>query len=379
MRVYQLARHLSNRHHVTLLAYAGANRSGEDRAAATWYAAARFVPAPKALRSRRAAQAASMLSSRSFHMNHLRSRAMSRAVTDMLRRDHFDIVQIESSQMAPLIPDAGIPVVLDEHNVEFMLLKRLSAMEASPVRKTFGRLEAFKAGREELRSWAAADGVVFTSQADLAIMRRLAPESRGCVVPNGVDVEHFQPRGEDVESDTVLFTGSINYRPNTDAVDHFMRHIFPAVRRQRPSARFIVVGQGAPEWLVRSAPSGVEFTGPVEDVRPFVARASVVVAPLRSGGGTRLKILEALAMAKPVVSTKIGCEGIAVVDGHHLRVADDHAEFANHVVGLMSDRKVAREMGRHGRTLVECSYSWDVVGRRLEGFYSDLIGKETRV
>jgi len=304
---------------------------------------------------------------------------MSGALTDMLRRNRFDVVQIESSQMAPLIPDAGVPVVLDEHNVEFMLLARLSAMEASPARRTFGRLEAFKARREELSAWAAADGIVFTSQPDLAVMRRLAPESRGCVVPNGVDVEYFQPRGEDVDADTVVFTGSINYRPNTDAVDHFIRQVFPAVRRRRPSARFIVVGQGAPDWLVRSAPTGVEFTGPVDDVRPHVARASVVVAPLRSGSGTRLKILEALAMAKPVVSTRIGCEGIAVVDGDHLCVADDPEDFAANVVRLMSDRKVAREMGRRGRTLVESSYSWDVVGRRLEKFHSELIGKETRV
>ena len=379
MRVYQLARHLSKKHRVSLLTYASGNRSGDDRSAAAWYATSRFVPAPRASRSRRTSQAASVVSPRSYHMGHLRSRAMSLAVADMVRRNSFDVVQVESSQMAALVPEVDVPVALDEHNVEFMLLRRLSAMETSLPRKAFGRLEALKARREELWAWGAADGVIFTSQPDLAVMRRLAPESRGCVVPNGVDTDHFQPRGGDIDADTVVFTGSINYRPNTDAVDHFARHVFPALRRSRPSARFVVVGQGAPEWLVKSVPSGVEFTGPVEDVRPFLERASVVVAPLRSGSGTRLKILEALAMAKPVVSTNLGCEGIAVVDGEHLRVADDPDEFANQIVRLMSDRKLATELGLCGRALVESHYSWDVAGRRLEQFHSELIGKETKV
>ena len=379
MRVYQLARQLSRSHRVTLLTYAGGNASGEDRSPAPWYASAELVPAPRAARSRRGAQAASVLSRRSYHMGHLRSKEMERAVEQMLLRHSFDVVQVESSQMAHAIRDAGVPVVLDEHNVEFMLLNRLGAMETSVARKAFGRLEAAKARREELRAWARTDGVVFTSKADLAVMRRLAPERRGCVVPNGVDVDYFRPREEGSDADTVVFTGSINYRPNTDAVDHFARRVFPALRRARPAARFVVVGQGAPDWLVRTAPAGVEFTGPVDDVRPHLARASVVVAPLRSGSGTRLKILEALAMAKPVVSSKIGCEGIAVADGEHLCVADDPEEFAGKVARLMSDRPAAAELGRRGRELVETHYSWDVAGRRLEQFHTELIGKETRV
>lgn len=381
MRVYQLARHLSRRHRVTLLTYAGGNRSGEDIRPAAWYSAAEWVPLPRSVngRGRRGAQAASLLSTRSYHMGHLRSDAMARAVEKALAGGRFDLVQVESSQMSPALRDSDVPVVLDEHNVEFKLLGRLAAMESSAARRAFGRLESAKARREEARAWSRADGVVFTSQTDLAVMRRMAPERRGCVVPNAVDVDHFVPGSEDPDPDTVVFTGSINYRPNTDAVEWFDAQVLPHLRRLRPAARFVVVGQGAPEWLVRNAPAGVEFTGAVDDVRPHVARASVVVAPLRSGSGTRLKILEGLAMGKPVVTTGIGCEGIRVVDGEHVCVADEPQHFAEQVARLMVDRGAAQDLGRRGRALVEGQYSWDVAGRRLEQFHTELIGKETMV
>ncbi len=379
MRVYQLARQLSARHHVTLLTYAGGNATGEDRRHASWFEAAEVVPKPRAHRFKRRAQLASVLTPRSYHLGNLRSGEMRRAIGRLLHGRSFDLVQVESSQMAAMIPESDAPVVLDEHNVEFMLLARIARTEPGLARRWFGRLEAIKARREEVAAWSRADGVVFTSASDLSVMHRIDPGKRARVVANGVDVDHFTPSAEPVDPSVIVFTGSINYRPNTDAVDYFNRQVFPSVRRLRPSARFIVVGQGAPSWLLQNAPAGVEFTGQVEDVRPYLARASVVVAPLRSGSGTRLKILEALAMAKPVVTTAIGCEGLAVGDGEHVCVADEPELFAERIVGLMSDGEFAAELGNRGRELVVRDYSWGVAGRRLEQFHTQLIGKETRV
>jgi len=155
--------------------------------------------------------------------------------------------------------------------------------------------------------------------------------------------------------------------------------VMPRLLRLKPSAKFVVVGQGAPDSLLRLADANVEFTGAVPDVRPYVARAAVVIAPLRVGSGTRLKILEALAMGKPVVTTTIGCEGLSVVNGEHLMVADDPQSFAETVARLMSDRKLATELGRSGRALIERDYSWSVVVQQLERFHTQLIRKETRV
>jgi glycosyltransferase involved in cell wall biosynthesis len=162
-------------------------------------------------------------------------------------------------------------------------------------------------------------------------------------------------------------------------VAYFVRDVMPRLLRLRPSAKLVVVGQGAPDWLLRMSGPNVEFTGPVSDVRPYLGRAAVVIAPLRVGSGTRLKILEGLAMEKPIVTTSIGCEGLGVVDREHLRVADDPQQFAEDTAQLMSDHKLASELARNGRALVERDYSWSVIVHRLEQFHSQLISKETRV
>jgi glycosyltransferase involved in cell wall biosynthesis len=377
MRVYHLAKQLSTRHRVSLLTYGGDGFTQET--GGSIFESVHLVRPPAAMRSKRRAQARSLFSSRSHHMGGLRSHEMQAVLTNLLSRQTFDLVQLESSQMGFCAPLTGVPTVLDEHNVEYMLLKRLAGAESSLGRKAFGHLEAGKVRREEFQAWTRCDGAIFTSPADMAAMRSALPEGKACVVPNGVDPEYFRLSSDDVEPSTVVFTGAINYRPNTDAVAYFIRDVMPRLLRLRPSAKFIVVGQGAPDWLLRMSSSNVVFTGAVRDVRPYLASASVVVAPLRAGSGTRLKILEALAMEKPVVTTTIGCEGLAVIDGDHLCVADDAQQFAEATAWLMSDKKLAAELGRAGRELAVREYSWSVIVNRLEEFHTQLISKETTV
>ncbi len=377
MRVYHLAKQLSKQHRVSLLTYGEGDHATEQGGSV--FESVHLVRPPAGLRSKRRAQAASLLSSRSHHMGGLYSDEMASALEKLVSRHQFDLVQVESSQMAHRAPVDGVPVALDEHNIEFLLLRRLADAESSPARKAFGYLEAAKAKPDEVRAWTRCDGSIFTSQADLAVMRSVLPQKAACVVPNGVDVDYFRPVREAPETSTVVFTGAINYRPNTDAVAYFVREVMPPLMRLKPSVKFLVVGQGAPDWLRRMSGANVEFTGAVGDVRPYVARAAVVVAPLRAGSGTRLKILEALAMEKAVVTTTIGCEGLGVVDGEHLRVADDPQRFAEETARLMSDGKQASELGRSGRILAERDYSWSVIVHRLEQFHTQLISKETRV
>ena len=378
-RVYNLAKQLSARHYVTLLAYGAGDVTAATNAAEPIFQSVQFVPNPAATRSKRRAQATSLLSSRSYHVGALRSASMQSAFERLLSERSFDLVQVESSQMALSRSGSGIPFVLDEHNIEYLLIRRLAEVESSPDRKAFGYIEAAKVRWEEVQAWRHCDGAVFTSEADLDVMRAPFPEKPACVVPNGVDAEYFSPSDDEPEPSTIVFTGSINYRPNTDAVAYFIKEVMPRLVRLKPSAKFLVVGQGAPDSVLRLADDNVEFTGAVPDVRPYLARAAVVIAPLRVGSGTRLKILEALAMEKPVVTTSIGCEGLAMVDGEHLVVADDPQSFAEETARLMSDRNRAAEIGRSGRALTEREYSWSVIVHRLEQFHSQLISKETRV
>jgi glycosyltransferase involved in cell wall biosynthesis len=193
-------------------------------------------------------------------------------------------------------------------------------------------------------------------------------------VPNGVDVDYFRPTQAAVDPDSIVLTGLMTYRPNADAAVHFVREVLPLVRRSRPRARFTAVGWGLPRDLAPLLGDGVTHTGRVPDVRPYLAEAAAVVVPLRMGSGTRLKVLEALAMGKGVVSTTLGCEGVDVTPGGDLLVADDPASFAAAVVELMENAERRQALGLGGRRLVERSYTWPSVVARLERFYEVQIG-----
>jgi glycosyltransferase involved in cell wall biosynthesis len=161
-------------------------------------------------------------------------------------------------------------------------------------------------------------------------------------------------------------------------VTHFVREVFPLILRERPAATFTAVGHRAPAEVQRLAGPNVMVTGWVDDVRPHLARAAVVAVPLRMGGGTRLKVLEALAMGKGVVTTSLGCEGLNVRHGEHLLVGDTPKAFADAVLYLLDRRDVAEELGSRGRQLVERSYGWAASVARLEAFYRNLIGHRER-
>src|SRR5205814_3692637 len=190
-----------------------------------------------------------------------------------------------------------------------------------------------------------------------------APRTATLVVPNGVDVDTFRPTTEARDPNSIVFVGVMHYRPNVDAALYFAREILPHLLRKRPDLTFTIVGGGPPDELCRLASRNVVITHRVPDTRPYVARASAGVIPLRMGSGTRLKVLEGLAMGCPLVSTSVGCEGIEIQDDDHLLVADDPVEFARSVLRVLDDQVLASRLGRNGRALVEARYSWPSVLR----------------
>jgi glycosyltransferase involved in cell wall biosynthesis len=190
-----------------------------------------------------------------------------------------------------------------------------------------------------------------------------------------VDLRYFRPSAEPTIPDSLVFTGLMRYRPNHDAVKYFVREVLPLIRRVRPGVRLTVVGGDPPPELSRLAGPDVEITGGVPDVRPYVARAAAVVVPLRMGGGTRLKVLEALAMGKAVVSTGIGCEGLLAEDGVHLLTADDPQSLAERTLLVLSTPSLAGDLGRRGRLLVEENYGWERVVDGLRDFHRHILGR----
>ena len=189
------------------------------------------------------------------------------------------------------------------------------------------------------------------------------------VIPNGVDTTYFVSGEQDDNqpSNTVLFTGTMNYSPNTEAMLYFVDEIWPLIQERMPAALLQIVGHSPPPEIVKLARlPNVAVLGSVPDVRPYLAAAQVVVAPLRIGGGTRLKILEAMAMARAVVSTSLACEGLDVQHGRHLLVADTPLTFAESVCELLSNASRRAAMGKEGRQLVQESYDWQSLGLRME-------------
>ena len=208
---------------------------------------------------------------------------------------------------------------------------------------------------------------------------RVCPGLNAEVIPNGVDTELYQPDHEAEEDATLIYTGSMDWFPNEDAAIYFIDEILPTIQKKRPNLKFYVVGQFPSERLKRYGNRpGVVITGRVDDVKPYIARATVYVVPLRIGGGTRLKILEALAMGKAVVSTSVGAEGLNLRAGEEIMIADEPAKFSDGVLQLMENGCMRRELGDNGRRRVETEYDWRQIGEKLQGLYEAVVAADSR-
>ncbi|MFL6127518.1 MAG: glycosyltransferase family 4 protein [Mycobacteriales bacterium] len=374
MRVYQLVRALAADHSVTLLCHARPDLVHFAEPLRAFCTEVRVVErAPEPGLARRVRQARSLLSATPYHASGMRTRQLQAALDDCLRATDFGVVQIESSPLAGLRYRTGAALVLDEHNVESELLQRMHEAERHPGRRLFNLVEAVKYRRLEHRVWSRASGCVTTSEREREHVRQRVPAARTAVVPNGVDPDHFRPGEAPVRPDTLVFTGVLSYRPNYDAARYFIDEILPRVRTSRPGVELTVVGYGEPKDLAALAAPGVTVTGWVDDVRPHLAEAAAVVVPIRMGSGTRLKVVEALSMRKPMVSTSVGCEGIDVEPGRHLLVADDPDRFAAAVCTVLADPALGERLGRAGRQLVVDNYSWQRSGRLLAELYRELV------
>ena len=262
---------------------------------------------------------------------------------------------------------SGVPVVLFEHNVEHLIWRRLARVERRPWRRALLEVEWRKMRRAEAAACAHAQLTLAVSEEDRERLAGLAPGARVAAVPTGVNVDYFHPNGSAERPASLVFVGSMDWYPNEDGVLHFLEAVFPRIRREAPEASFKVVGR-SPSPKVRDAAqaAGVEVTGTVADVRPHVASAQVYVVPLRVGGGTRLKIFEALAQGKAVVSTRIGAEGLPLVPGRHFLQADAPGDLAGAVLALLRDPARRAALGAAGRQLVAERFAWGQVAREFE-------------
>jgi glycosyltransferase involved in cell wall biosynthesis len=338
------------------------------------------VPNPASALSgveKRFAQLRSLASRRSFEWRSHVVPALLRELRALLAKERYDVVTFEFSHLAPyrrwLPEDGARPVfVLDEHNIEYEILERTAAAESGWSRRLYNAINSRKLRREERLAFRAFDGCTVTSTHDQEVLLRDAPSAATAVIPNAVDLDFFQPRAEAPEPNTLLFFGAHNYFPNADGLRYFLAECMPLLQQILPAAKLRVVGH-TPASFQSLASESVQMVGFVDDVRLELARAAAVIAPLRVGGGTRLKILEAMAMGKAVISTRVGAEGLEVVPDRDLLIADEPAAFAGAIARVLSDQALARALGAAARRLVEGSYGWAAAVSRLEQFHDRLL------
>lgn len=378
LRIFHLLRAMAGAHEVTVIMYGSVEQAALVRESfGGRLAEVRAVAPPANLGGvrKRLAQAGSLLRATSATTRAWYSAAMQEAIDRATSAGAFDIVQSENHHTGLFRVDSpGALRVMDTQNVEHDNVRRMAEAASSPLRRAFYAREFGKVFREEKEVYGRQDALFVTSERDKALLEADFPGPSVHVVPNGVDTSYFRAGGEAAEPHTLVFTGAMNYFPNADGMLYFLREIFPLVRRQIPDARVSIVGGGPPRQLSAMASPEVTVTGYVPDVRPYVARAGVYVVPLRMGGGTRLKVLEAMAMEKPVVTTRVGCEGIRVEDRASVLLADAPEQFASAVVELMRDADLRRKLVRNGRELVNAEYEWSVIGDRLNSVYASLGG-----
>lgn len=300
----------------------------------------------------------------------------------LISRIDFDIIQIEDSHMSKYLDylpkSFHSRAILTFHDVNYHKHERLSQVEPKRARKLRLWLHGRKMRRWEPRQAQWFGHCITMSHSDKSLLVNANPALKITVLPNGVDTQDYTPLPFPVNSVRLLYVGTMEYRPNIDAVTYFCRNIYPIIKLEYPNIEFWIVGKDPAPEVLELKGEGVHVTGEVENLLPYYKDSMVCVIPLRAGGGTRLKILEAMALGRPIVTTSIGCEGLTVKNGEHLLIADTPELFASHVLALLRDKQKWLQLTRQARTLVVDSYDWDLIAQRHLQLYEEVISQNRR-
>ncbi len=388
LRNYNLIAGLAPRHEIDLLSFADAVPTSSPLTQLCWHIAT--IAIPRRPNWRRALD--TVLSPWPDMGLRLWSSKFRQQLAVWLRDGAYDVIQVEGLELAryasPPVPlsandtahsrGRGRPlVVFDDHNAEYLLQKRIAEAEIAArgwnAGAVYSSIQWRKLRSFERRVCRQSDRVVCVSEADAAAIQQLDPAVKAHVIPNGVDTDFYR-REEvtplDLPPHSLVFTGTMDFRPNVDAILWFAQEVLPVIKQQVSDVHVYIVGQQPHARLdtLRADPA-ITITGAVDDTRPYIAAASVYLVPLRMGGGTRLKLLEALSLQAPIVSTTLGAEGFAVTHDQELLLADDAASFARSVVELIEDRERARSLGVAGRSFAVQHYDWRSIVPRFEEVY----------
>lgn len=374
MALYQEARQIGRRHRLTLLSLS--DRKPEQGIGDL----ADFCESVITVNDRTGAVFTLLdaaTSERPWAMSRFHSRALAKKAAEICENRGIDIVHFDHLQTAAYraaLP-SDMPCLLREHNVESRILERYAERGAPAPLRGLARRQARAVARYESIACARFDLCLAVTGVDAARLRELSPAARIEILPDGVDLEAFRPMApRDPARPLVVTTGDYSWGPTRDGLLFLVRDVWPRVRAMRKNAELAVVGRGAP--LEISANDGILLRGRVEDVRREIANAAVFVSPTRIGSGIRIKILEAMAMERAVVSTHLGAEGIEAKSGRHLRLADSAEDLAADILSLLDDPVERNRLGTAAGALVRERYDWDTLGEELDALHRHIAARK---
>lgn len=384
IRVCQIVTNLAKRHSVSLLCFE--SEKLDDTVSGVDFfeklgIQVKTVPRDtiKSKGHKRLKQFLSLLSHKSHEYQKFYSLKMQDEINKLLNSNVYEKVIVEFSQMGYYEYNTSVPKFVDLHNIESMIMQR-TYEQSSSFRKLLAYVEWRKYRNHEVINCRKFTARIVTSTSDAKALNELATDLDSIVIPNGVDTEYFKSTTMVDNSTNIVFVGTINYFPNIDGLNYFLNHIWPLVKCATPNAKLTIVGRNPPS-AIKCLPErdiSIAVTGTVDDVRIYYESAAAVVVPLKVSGGTRLKVLEAMAMEKAIVSTSIGAEGIDVTDGQNILLRDSYNSFAEAIVELISNSQLQKRIGKNGRVLVENRYNWSSLVEKLEQHIQDTNNSHTK-
>ena len=311
----------------------------------------------------------------------LKNRTFSKAVYEAATMKEYDIYYFDTIALAQYlnaIPKGTGVTILNHHNIESQLMLRRSQNEKKLFKTLYFQMEGKKRGQNEQQMCSLFDHNIVVSDLDNDRLVKIAGVEACSVVPNGVDLEYFKPVGLTQDNDRIIFVGGLTFYPNIAAIRFFLRYVWKPLKAKRPLLKFYIVGRFPPEDVRRAAeldPS-IIVTGFVDDIRPLMEKAAVYVCPISDGGGTKLKILDALAMKKAIVAHPVACEGIDVTEERDIVFAKSPNQFVHSIDQLLTDCDRRKMLGENGRNLIKLKYSFETIGKNFHNTLLGLVGRK---